>query len=540
MRVPLSWLREYVAAARRRDRPRRSPPRSSGSASRRRPSTAATSPARSSSAGCSSSSRSRRRTARRSAGATVDVGEHNARRRDAARDRLRGAQLRRRRPGRRRAARRRAARAASPIAARKTYGHVSDGMICSARELGLGDDHAGIIGLAELGPGRRATPGADAIALLGLDERDRRDQRHPRPRLLLRVRGVAREYAHAHRRGLPRPRPPPRSPRARRLTGSASGWRTPPRSRARPGATGSSPASCAASTPPRPSPRWMQRRLALAGMRPISLAVDVTNYVMLGLGQPLHAYDLDAAHGADRRAPRPPGEKLTHPGRRRRAVLDPEDLLITDAGGSAVLALAGVMGGASTEVTAAHDGHSHRGGPLRPGHGRPHRPPAQAVHRGRPRFERGVDTDLAARAAELAVRLLVEHGGGDRAGPVTDVDRGVRRVARCGCALGPARTGSSAVPGPASEVVADPATEIGCAVSDVGRGRPRRRRRRSWRPDLTGGGRPRRGGRAAARLRRRSRRCCPVAPAGRGLTHGQRVAPLGRAGAGRARSRRGA
>src|SRR6478609_833179 len=97
----------------------------------------------------------------------------------------------------------------------------------------------------------------------------------------------------------------------------------------------------------------MQTRLQQAGMRPISLAVDVTNYVMLDLGQPLHAYDLAgvAAPIVVRRAA--PGERLTTLDDVDRA-LDAEDLLITDspAGerGARVLGLAGVMGGASSEV----------------------------------------------------------------------------------------------------------------------------------------------------------------------------------------------
>src|SRR5665811_1998154 len=107
------------------------------------------------------------------------------------------------------------------------------------------------------------------------------------------------------------------------------------------------------------SPAWMKRRLTQAGMRPISLAVDVTNYVMLELGQPLHAYDLAKVAGpiVVRRARAAEGaaaEKLTTLDDVER-VLDVEDLLITDSpdGGRAsrVLGLAGVMGGASSEIS---------------------------------------------------------------------------------------------------------------------------------------------------------------------------------------------
>ncbi|MFN2521665.1 MAG: phenylalanine--tRNA ligase beta subunit-related protein, partial [Candidatus Limnocylindria bacterium] len=97
------------------------------------------------------------------------------------------------------------------------------------------------------------------------------------------------------------------------------------------------------------SPTWLQRRLTLAGMRPISLGVDVTNHVLLELGQPLHAFDLTKLTGAVvvRRAK--PGERLTTLDGQERA-LDAEDLVITDDTGP--IALAGVMGGATTEVDA--------------------------------------------------------------------------------------------------------------------------------------------------------------------------------------------
>src|SRR5439155_11460470 len=96
------------------------------------------------------------------------------------------------------------------------------------------------------------------------------------------------------------------------------------------------------------SPQWMKRRLVHAGMRPISLAVDVTNYLMLELGQPMHAWDLARLAGelVVRRAR--PGERLTTLDGAERA-LDPEDIVIADDSG--VVSLAAVMGGASTEVS---------------------------------------------------------------------------------------------------------------------------------------------------------------------------------------------
>ncbi|MDR1151300.1 MAG: phenylalanine--tRNA ligase subunit beta, partial [Bifidobacteriaceae bacterium] len=174
------------------------------------------------------------------------------------------------------------------IASRKTYGHISDGMICSVRELGLGDDHEGIIVLARLGLDPEA--GADLIPLLRLDEQTVEINVTPDRGYCFSVRGVAREFAHAT--GVPFRDPalvttPP---------ATADGFQVeledaaPVRGRA--GCdrfVARVVRGCAAAGP---SPDWMSRRLTQAGMRPISLAVDVTNYVMLELGQPLHAYDL--------------------------------------------------------------------------------------------------------------------------------------------------------------------------------------------------------------------------------------------------------
>ena len=184
-----------------------------------------------------------------------------------------------------------------PIAARKTYGHVSDGMICSARELGLGDDHAGIIVLTELGfDARDLAVGQDALELLGLGERTVEINVTPDRGYCFSMRGVAREYCHCHRAPLPRPC------RAVDVAG-ADGGRLPGRGRRR----GADPRRVGCDRfvarivrgvdASAPTPLWMQRRLTQAGMRPISLAVDVTNYVMLDLGQPLHAYDLPRVAG---------------------------------------------------------------------------------------------------------------------------------------------------------------------------------------------------------------------------------------------------
>ncbi len=162
-----------------------------------------------------------------------------------------------------------------------------------------------------------------------------------------------------------------------------------------------------------PSPRWMQRRLEQAGMRPISLAVDVTNYVMLGLGQPLHAFDLHRLQGGIvvRRAR--PGETLTtlDDVERRPRPAGPADHRHRRRAGAGP---GGVMGGADSEVHAGTTDLLVEAAHFEPiTVARTARRHKLVTEAGR-RFERGVDDDLPARAAELVVRLLVEHGGWGR------------------------------------------------------------------------------------------------------------------------------
>ncbi len=374
------------------------------------------------------------------------------------------------------------------ISARKTYGHVSEGMICSARELGLGDDHDGILRLTELGLDD-APVGSDAIALLGLGEQTVEVNVTPDRGYQLSLRGVAREYAHSTGAAFTDPAgitvpAPGRDGFAVRLEDGV-----PVRGRA--GCDRYVARIVRGVAASAPSPRWMQRRLEQVGMRPISLAVDVTNYVMLALGQPLHAFDLGLMREpiVVRRAR--PGEKLTTLDDVERT-LDAEDLLITDDGGDRVLALAGVMGGASTEVNEAttdlliEAAHFDQITVARTA--RRHKLSTEASRR----FERGVDTDLADRAAEAAVRLLVEFGGGEAVtvGGITDVDhREPVPPVRMAADL-PARI--VGVPYPVEAVVAS-LTAIGCRVegADPAAGSSASPELTvtvpSWRPDLREG-----------------------------------------------------
>ncbi|GCD38967.1 phenylalanine--tRNA ligase beta subunit [Streptomyces chrestomyceticus JCM 4735] len=303
------------------------------------------------------------------------------------------------------------------IAARKTYGKVSHGMICSGDELGMGDDGSG--GIIVLPP--EYEPGTDAIELLQLVDEvldiavtaNRGD--------CLSMRGIARETAIAY--GLP-------------LRDPALLDVPPPNSYGYPVKV-ADPMGCDRFTartvvgldPEARSPIWLRRRLQKAGMRPISLAVDVTNYVMLELGQPLHAYDRSRVDGTIGVRRAEPGEKLTTLDGTQR-VLDAGDLVITDNRGP--IGLAGVMGGANTEIadavadpeTGVVNGTTevvveaaHFDAVSIARTARRHRLTSEASKR----FERGVDPEAASAAAQRTVDLLVLLAGGTAEAGVTEV-----------------------------------------------------------------------------------------------------------------------
>lgn len=361
-----------------------------------------------------------------------------------------------------------------PIAARKTYGHVSDGMIASAKELGLGDDHSGIVRLSEWGID--VPVGTDAISLLGLDDEAVEVNVTPDRGYALSIRGIAREYHHA--------------------TGAAF---TDPASTLKPGVGEGFPIAIDDTDPIRgvtgcqvfvtrsvhgidataPTPAFIVSRLALCGVRSISLPVDITNYVMFELGQPIHGYDLDRLTGGItvRRAKK--GEKLTTLDDHERT-LDPEDLLITDESGP--IGLAGVMGGASTEI---HDGTTNVlveaawFDPVSIARTqRRHKLPSEASKR----FQRGVDPLVAEAAAQRVVDLLVAYAGGtagEVGSRVIDAQAGVmpsisfRPESVAGIA------GIDVEPSRARDVLVD----IGATVDDSAT--PWTVHPPSWRPDLT-------------------------------------------------------
>jgi phenylalanyl-tRNA synthetase beta chain len=361
-----------------------------------------------------------------------------------------------------------------PIAARKTYGHTSDGMIASARELGLGDEHDGILRLADLGLDD-APVGADAIHLLGLDDAAIEINVTPDRGYAFSIRGVAREYSHSTGAAF-------RDPALAVTVTPGTGFdvtiddQAPIRGTA--GSRAFATRVVRGVDVTRPTPPWMVARLSLAGMRSISLPVDITNYVMLELGQPIHGYDLATLTGGFvvRRATAK--EKLTTLDGVVRT-LSTEDLLITD--GSGPIGLAGVMGGGTTEISDATTDILIEAANFDPitvaRTARRHKLPSEASRR----FERGVDPTLGPVAAQRVVDLLVSLAGGtaDSLGSVYD-----SYPAPTAIEFDPAKPAAVIGVEYTETEVHDALVMIGASVDSAGNDRwtvtpP------SWRPDLT-------------------------------------------------------
>jgi len=295
------------------------------------------------------------------------------------------------------------------IGARKTYGRMSEGMICAVDELGIGDDHSGILVLPADAP-----LGADFVSYAALRDEVLDIAVNPDRGYAVSIRGVARELASAYQVAFT-------DPAARTLAGPAGDgvavddlvdpdvWP----------ASISDPTACdrfvlrevRGFDPAAPTPVAMKVRLARSGVRSLSLAVDVTNYLMLELGQPLHAFDRAKLTGpiVVRRAL--PGEKLETLDHVTRT-LDPRDILITDASGP--ISMAGTMGGLSTEISAdstdivIEAAHFDEVGTATMS--RRHKLHSEASYR----FERGVDRNLPLVASARATELLSLLGGGAR------------------------------------------------------------------------------------------------------------------------------
>jgi phenylalanyl-tRNA synthetase beta chain len=410
------------------------------------------------------------------------------------------------------------------IGARQAYGRMSEGMICSAAELGLGDDHSGILVLPPDAP-----LGADFASWAGLRDHVLDVNVTPDKGFALSVRGMARELAIAF--GVPFTDPADTG-----LSGDVT--------RVSPDVY---PASIADPTacdrfvlrevhgvdPARSTPLWMRVRLARAGVRAVSLAVDITNYLMLELGQPLHPFDRARLNGpiVVRRAR--PGERLETLDHVVRE-LDPEDILITDSSGP--ISMAGTMGGLATEVTVGsrdlviEAAHFSARGTARMS--RRHRLFSEASAR----FERGVDRELPLRASAKAASLLASLGGGTQVAGCTHASVEVPAVTITMAADYPDRVAGLSY-GP--DTVTARLRQVGCEVTSGsppqgnGPAAPQLTvRPPSWRPDLTDPA-----GLAEEVIRIEGYENIPVrmprAPAGRGLTARQRLRrAIGRALAG--------
>jgi phenylalanyl-tRNA synthetase beta chain len=299
------------------------------------------------------------------------------------------------------------------IAARKTYGHVSDGMICSSAELGLAGDASGIIVL----DADSATPGDDAIVLLGLGGEVLDLEVNPDRGYALSMRGVGRDTALAY--GLEFV-----DPADIEVTGTGEGY--PVRVEDAEACPVFAARAVTGFDPTRPTPPWMAQRIEQAGMRSISLAVDITNYVMLEIGHPIHGFDLSSLQGPIVVRWATEGEKLTTLDGVVRT-LSADDTVVTDDRGP--ISLAGVMGGAETELSATTTDilieAAHWKAPMIARTARLHKLPSEASKR----YERGVDPELPARATQRVAELLAELGGGTIADGLTVVGSATPRPA---------------------------------------------------------------------------------------------------------------
>lgn len=293
----------------------------------------------------------------------------------------------------------------------------SQGMLCSERELGLGDEHeAGVLALDADAP-----LGADVVQLLGLDDRVLEIEITPNRPDCLSVIGVARELAALTGRRLKAPAVAPRE------------GRRPARAQVR--VRVEAPDLC-----PRytvrvvsgvrvgPSPAWMAARLRACGLRPISNVVDVTNYVLWELGHPLHAFDGDRVTDATfviRRAAA--GERFTTLDGQDRP-LDASMLVIADP--ARAIGLAGVMGGANSEVSGGTTRVFLESAYFAPGSIRRTSRTLGLRTDAAYRFERGADIEGLVEAGARAARLIAELAGGEVARGMVDAYPRRRRPVR--------------------------------------------------------------------------------------------------------------
>jgi phenylalanyl-tRNA synthetase beta chain len=294
------------------------------------------------------------------------------------------------------------------IGARETYGKTSNGMICSGRELGISDDHAGILVFAE----GEVTIGADAIDVLQINDVIFDVAVNPDRGYALSIRGIAREVA---------------SSLDLKFTDPVNALRGLKFAETGKGVTAKIGEKSSASVfyvrtlsnfdPKATTPIWMRRRIEKMGMRSISLVVDVTNYVMLELGQPLHAFDKSKIKGGLTIKLAGKAQKFkTLDGVER--TLDPNDLMVCDD--EQPLALAGTMGGLSSEISETTTDIAleavHFCEVCIARNSRRHKLSSEASRR----LERSVDPSLAEFASARFVQLLTAHSSAKHVATVVD------------------------------------------------------------------------------------------------------------------------
>ena len=282
------------------------------------------------------------------------------------------------------------------ISARETYGKISDGMICSAKEIGISDEHAGIIVLQE------GKIGQDAIALLDVRDVIFDVSVNPDRGYAMSVRGLARELAGS----LQVKYVDPADPKIAKKFGKNSNPKAVSvKIEDKSGADQIYIRTLDQVNVKKSTPLWMQRRIEKCGMRSISLAVDITNYVMLELGQPLHAFDAQYIMGGLRVVRAGKFTKLTTLDKVDRK-LDPDNLLIADA--KTPLALAGTMGGLTSEVSNLTTKIALEAAHFDPlsisRNSRSHNLSSEASRR----MERNTDPALAEIASARATQLLID------------------------------------------------------------------------------------------------------------------------------------
>lgn len=354
------------------------------------------------------------------------------------------------------------------VGERKFGDRISAALVCSELELGLGEDHSGIMEL----PGK-SRPGESLVKALDLEDWVLDLDITPNRPDLLSVRGVAREIAALVEGKLKNEEftlPEGTTPVEKLTSVTIEDYRSCPRYCAR----------IIRGIKIRKSPFWLRHRLSILGFRPINNVVDATNYVMVRWGQPLHAFDLRKLKGG-RIVVRPArkGEKITTIDEKEHE-LDRKDLVIADE--SRPVALAGVMGGIDTEVedstsellleSAYFDPRGIRMTSKRLGLA------SEASHR----FERGIDPELPPDALDRVCALIVELAGGEIASGKLDLK--VKDFNREEVWLRPARTSAYLGVEIKAEVIRDILEGLGLRCREE---HPERLLFQvpTWRPDLT-------------------------------------------------------